>query len=68
MPADIKRSILCPGLESTPQCCAVNALGVVLSGISSRVDAIALAEESTPSLYERGLTAFLFTTPALHII
>ena len=23
-----KRAVLCPGLESTPQCCAVDALGV----------------------------------------
>lgn len=28
MPAYNKRMILCPGLEATPQCCAVNALGV----------------------------------------
>ncbi|CAD6572550.1 MAG: Fungal hydrophobin [Alectoria sarmentosa] len=28
MPAFNKRAILCPGLESTPECCAVNALGV----------------------------------------
>ncbi|CAF9914152.1 MAG: hypothetical protein ALECFALPRED_009417, partial [Alectoria fallacina] len=28
MPAFNKRAILCPGLEGTPQCCAVNALGV----------------------------------------
>lgn len=23
-----KRTVLCPGIEDTPQCCAVNALGV----------------------------------------
>ncbi|KAF6233971.1 hypothetical protein HO173_007801 [Letharia columbiana] len=23
-----KRAVLCPGIEDTPQCCAVNALGV----------------------------------------